>query len=144
MTPQFEVNHVITVPVIVWDGVVSQHTGATSNAVVTYTNHVLSNIYSDQGAIVPITSLNSDKYALKKPIIVLLNLEGDEYIASFTEAELSRSGESARESIDWLKSSIVSLYDLIKDYAPTKLGPLPARQLRVLGEYLVKMPHSTG
>jgi hypothetical protein len=61
----------------------------------------------------------------------------DEYIVTFTEAELSRSGETIDEAIDWLRSSVVTLYDSLKARAP-RLGPLPDRQLRVLETYLVE------
>ena len=88
-----------------------------------------------------LTDLNDDKYKLSSPITITLQQESeDEYIVSFPEAELSRSGETAREALDWLKSSMVSLYELYK-VAP-RLGPLPTRQLRVLGKYIVAKPHS--
>jgi hypothetical protein len=79
-------------------------------------------------------------YALRKPITIALKESQGEYVARFTEAELSRSGETAREAIDWLKSSIVTLYEMLSKKDPKELGPLPKRQLKVLGEYLVAEP----
>jgi hypothetical protein len=85
--------------------------------------------------------LGSTKYMLSCPITVTLRRDyEDDYIASFAEAELSRSGETSKEAVEWLKSSIVTLYDLLKKKAPEQMGPLPSRQLRVLGKYLVEKP----
>ncbi len=84
-----------------------------------------------------IADLNSAKYGLSRPIRITVRAVDDEYIVAFTEAELSRSGKTLDEAIDWLQSSVVTLYDSLKARAP-RLGPLPDRQLRVLETYLVE------
>jgi hypothetical protein len=85
-----------------------------------------------------ISDIGSEKYKLAYPINASLRQEDtDEYVASFGEAELSRSGDTPKEAIDWLKSSVVTVYDLFKNRNADQLGPLPTRQLRVLGNYLV-------
>jgi len=92
-----------------------------------------------------ISDLGSNKYVLTAPLVIALKQEyDDEYVASFVKAELSRSGETPVEAIDWLKSSIVTLYDLLKKRNPEQLGPLPTRQFQVLGEYLVAKPNPKG
>ena len=89
-----------------------------------------------------ISDLGTNKYALTTPLVIALKQEhDDEYVASFVKAELSRSGETPMEAIDWLKSSVVTLYELLKKRAPEQLGPLPTRQLQILGEYLVAKPN---
>jgi hypothetical protein len=109
----------------------------TSPLVLTYTTYGFYNADNDPGADVLLLALDG-KYALCKPIKVTLKEENaDEYIACFEEARLSRSGDSAQEAINWLKSSIATLYDVLRKKDPKKLGPLPTRQLKVLGEYLV-------
>jgi hypothetical protein len=79
-------------------------------------------------------------YALRKPIGILVRETEGEYVASCEKAELSRSGESPGEAIDWLRSSIVTLYKMLSKKDPKDLGPLPKRQLEVLGDYLVAEP----
>lgn len=70
---------------------------------------------SSDGGVIGISDLGSDKYYLRSPIFITLRQEeDDEYIASFGEAEISRSGETAKEALGWLKSSLVELYELFK------------------------------
>jgi hypothetical protein len=106
--------------------------------VVTYSNNVIHRASSGEFNL---HNLDSEKYILSCPITVTLSQDyDDEYVASFAEAEVSRSGETPKEAVDWLKSSLVTLYDLLKKKHPEHLGPLPSRQLGVLGKYLVEMP----
>jgi hypothetical protein len=85
-------------------------------------------------------SLGNRKFQLKKPIPIFIRQEDDaEWIATFPEAELSRSGDSAVDAITWLKSSIVELYELFK--GEDQLGPLPQRQLRTLERYIGEKSH---
>lgn len=92
---------------------------------------------SSDGSVIGISDLGSDKYYLRSPIFITLRQEeDDEYIVSFGEAEISRSGETAKEALDWLKSSLVELYELFKKQH-SQLGLLPQKQLRTLEKYLV-------
>ncbi len=87
-----------------------------------------------------IYDLESTKYALKKPMLVTAKTEDHkEWLVTFPEAELSRSGDSFNEALNWFKSSVVELYELFK--RQKQLGPLPKRQLEVLGQYLVAKPN---
>jgi hypothetical protein len=111
-----------------------------ANNVVTY--YATNNYNSDSGPYAPLVllTLDSAEYQLRKPICVGLKEKADdEYIATFAEAELSRSGDTPQEALAWLKSSIVELYELFK--GEDQLGPLPQRQLRVLEQYIDKKPH---
>jgi hypothetical protein len=54
-----------------------------------------------------IADLNSAKYGLARPIGITVRAVDDEYIVTFTEAELSRSGKTIDDAIDWLQSSVV-------------------------------------
>src|SRR3981189_861534 len=70
---------------------------------------------SSSGTPIRLLDLGNERYALKRPIIVRLKQEDEgEYVVSFPEAELSRSGETPRIALEWLKSSIVDLYELYK------------------------------
>lgn len=83
-----------------------------------------------------IHDLQNSKYTLKKPMLVTAKKEDEnEWIVTFPEAELSRSGDSLEEALNWFKSSVVELYELFK--GQDQLGSLPKRQLEVLGQYLV-------
>jgi hypothetical protein len=83
-----------------------------------------------------LTTLPGNKIDLKRPILVTVRQEDDaEWVATFADAELSRSGDSPAEAIDWLQSSIVELYELFRQ--EKKLGPLPQAQLRALRRYIV-------
>jgi hypothetical protein len=112
---------------------------ATMHNITYMTNRYIKFDNSD-GADLNIDELGSPKYTLINRVPVHIKDNGDEYILSFKEAEISRSGASAKEALDWLKSSLVKLYELYKS-APA-LGPLPARQLRVLEKYIVEKSHS--
>jgi len=92
---------------------------------------------SSDGSVIGISDLGSDKYHLRSPIFITLRQAADdEYVVSFGEAEISRSGETAKEALDWLKSSLVELYELFKKQR-SHLGLLPQKQLRTLEKYLV-------
>jgi len=91
--------------------------------------------------ITHLTDLPGSGYGLKKPILVMLKQESSgEWLAIFPDAELSRTGETPADALNWVRSSIVTMYELFKKNA-SNLGPLPARQYTVLGEYLVKKPN---
>lgn len=90
---------------------------------------------TDFGGYYILCDLDSDLYVLKEPLtLTLTQVAREEFIISFTEAELSRSGETAIEAINWLKSSMVELYEIFKN--DNKLGPLPQKQLRILEKYI--------
>jgi hypothetical protein len=88
-----------------------------------------------------LADLGDSKYSLSAPIVVNLRQDdNDEYIVSFPDAEISRSGETPRVALDWLRSSIIDLYELYKK-RENQLGPLPKRQLRALESCLVAKPN---
>ncbi|HXW23866.1 MAG TPA: hypothetical protein VEK73_03890 [Xanthobacteraceae bacterium] len=106
-------------------------------AILEYTNNIMP--LSTENEII-LYDLNDARYLLKAPVLATLRQDADdEYVAAFPEAELSTSGGTAREALDWLRSSIVELYELFK--GEKHLGPLPARQLRVLEQYIGKKPY---
>jgi hypothetical protein len=89
---------------------------------------------------VAIYDLENAKYGLKKPMLVTAKADDQkEWLVAFPEAELSRSGDSLDEALSWFKSSVVELYELFKEQS--QLGPLPKKQLEVLGQYLVAKPN---
>lgn len=78
-------------------------------------------------------AINS-KYRLARTLEVTVTNKDGEYIATFPAAELSRSGDSEAEAIQWLLRSMVDLYELFKN--EPSLGPLPQRQFDVLRKFI--------
>ena len=90
--------------------------------------------------VILLNDLDNGRYSLRHPIPLVLSQEAeDEYVLTFPEAEISRSGETPGEALDWLKSSIVKLYETYRKHA--NLGPLPSRQLRTLEKFIVQKPN---
>jgi hypothetical protein len=86
------------------------------------------------------SDLDSNEYYLTAPLNFTVEHDEGEYIVSFPEAELSRSGDSAQEALSWLKATIVDLYELYK--SETNLGPLPKKQLAVFEKYIAPNSYS--
>jgi hypothetical protein len=81
--------------------------------------------------------LGNNAYTLKKPIPIIISMDGDDYIAQFTEAEIVTSCETAAEALRWLKATIIDTFEQFKSEEKI-LGPLPRKQLKVLEAYLAK------
>ena len=89
-------------------------------------------------ADVLLRTLGPGAYKLQRPIAARIDhISDDEVIASFPEAELSICGNTATEAIQLLKTEITETYEILKK--EPKLGPVPQRQLKILGRYLGKM-----
>lgn len=75
------------------------------------------------------------RYTRKRmPIVIEFDVDDDCYSASFEEANITMTGETASEAIALLREHITDLYDLFK--MEKALGPEPARQLSLLEEYI--------
>ncbi len=84
-----------------------------------------------------LTSLGNSKFKLKEPIIVVITETDDEVIAEFPEAEIAVSEDSVGQALAWLRRRIIGSYTRFKaNY--DKLGPVPARQLKVLEKYIAE------
>lgn len=91
-------------------------------------------------ATTTIIDLDSTRYSLKQPITLSIEqVDDDEWLATFSEAELSRSGDTPHDAVEWLRSSIVQLFQMFK--TEKSLGPLPKKQLEALGRYIVEKPN---
>ena len=84
-----------------------------------------------------IDDLLSDTHSLMQSIEAKISYIDGEYLAEFAEAEIVTSGETAEEAIQWLKETIVSLYEFYNNNRGT-LGPLPERQLSILEAYIAE------
>jgi hypothetical protein len=81
--------------------------------------------------VVPLTTLSAE-FQLTQPIPVMIEGCDENFIASFTEANISASGETEGDAIANFKDSLVSSYQVLEGMSSDKLGPLPARQWKVL------------
>jgi len=109
-------------------GTPSVNVAATTNGVPTRT---------DQPIPISITNLDHEAYSLAQSVVIGLQESDGEYVASFPEAEMVTSGDTPKEAVEWLKSSIISTFELLSANRAV-LGPLPKRQLQALERYIVK------
>lgn len=86
----------------------------------------------DGSFVVPITTLAPEPFDLLKEIKVVVHPSGDEFVASFFDANVNATGCNETEALDTLKEILVSRFDYLESLPPEKLGPGPAKQLAVL------------
>lgn len=88
---------------------------------------------------VTIQSFAPEPYELRRDLHVLVRPDGDSFVASFVDANVSASGDTPEDAVANLKDLIVLLLVRLSQEPPNKLGKGPARQLAVLKEFL--RPH---
>ena len=94
--------------------------------------HSLMELTSRQTITVPITTLAPEPITLRHPIFVVVQPEGDEFSATFFDANINASGDTQTEAVDNLKEILVSAYRRLSDLGESRLGPGPRKQLAVL------------
>ena len=94
-------------------------------------------VYLSHPRKVIIDSLPGAAYKLIKPITAKISYGDGEFLAEFSEAEMVTSGDTLEEATEWLRDTIVSLYELY-NCERAALGPLTRRQLAVLETYIGK------
>lgn len=94
--------------------------------------HSLAELASRQTFTVPIVSLAPEPLTLRQPIFVVVQPEGDEFSATFFDANINASGDTQTEAVDNLKEILVSTYRRFSTLGEDKLGPGPRKQLAVL------------
>lgn len=87
-------------------------------------------------AIAPIETLAPEPYVLTKPIPAVVRREGEEYTASFFDANLGASGQTQIEAVFNLKDVVVAAFELLGGMDDACLGPGPLQQKKVLEEYI--------
>jgi len=75
-----------------------------------------------------------------QPSQVTIATDVDGFVASFFDANISASGETAQEAFENLKSLALDIFDSLSREAPERLGPEPARQLAVLRSLFGESP----
>src|ERR1017187_1037218 len=86
---------------------------------------------------VAITTLSPEPYCLKRAIPVHVQRDdGQGFIATFFDANISTSGETEEEAFSNLRSLIAESFDYLESVPIEELGPEPLRQLVVLREFV--------
>jgi len=98
----------------------------------------ISQLQSNSRTVVPIDTLAPEPLEVIRPFHVTVEPYEDEYQASFVDANLSAFGETRAEAIWALKDIIAATFEVLSDVGVKKLGPGPARQFRVLREFIRK------
>ena len=83
-----------------------------------------------------LSSLGISGYTVQKPIPVTVRPDGDEFIATFFDANISTGGDTEQEAAANLQSLIADFYDDLVVTPNEKLGPSLRRQKLVLVEFL--------
>jgi hypothetical protein len=82
--------------------------------------------------VVPLTTLPPGPLRITEHIPVTIEGNGEEFTATFTEANISASGETEADAIANFKESLISSFELLEKKNPAELGPLPTRQWGIL------------
>jgi hypothetical protein len=88
--------------------------------------------------VVPLTTLAHEPLQMKLNIPATVEGNGEEFTATFSEANVSASGETEADAIANLKGSLVATYEFLESLPENERGPLPARQWEVLRNVLTR------
>lgn len=82
--------------------------------------------------VVPLTTLAPQPFQMMLQIPATIAGDGEDFTATFMEANVSASGETEADAIANLKDMLVSTYETLEEIPPQELGPLPSRQWAIL------------
>jgi predicted RNase H-like HicB family nuclease len=88
--------------------------------------------------VVPITTLAPEPIQMRLNIPATIEGDGEDFTASFTEANVSASGETEADAIANLKGAIASTFEFLESLPENERGPLPARQWEILRNVLTR------
>jgi len=83
-----------------------------------------------------IQTFEPEPYELLRSITVAISEDGDGYMATFYDANISTTGDTEQEAFENLKNLILDVFDSLERERPERLGPEPRRQLAVLRMFL--------
>jgi hypothetical protein len=81
---------------------------------------------------VPINTLAPEPYQLLQPVTAVVTTVGDEFEASFFDANLYGSGDTEEEAVSDLKAVIIEAFERLSALEDEKLGPAMMKQKLVL------------
>jgi len=83
-------------------------------------------------------SLGVPGYKVLKAIPVTIRKDGDEFVATFFDANISIGGDTQQETVANLQSLIADFYDDLVETPVESLGPSLQRQKHVLVEFVCR------
>jgi hypothetical protein len=83
-----------------------------------------------------LTSLAPSTLKLTKPIPISIAFNGDDYVATFFDANISATGDTPQEAVWNIQDIIVLKFNRLGTLPAKALGPIPKRQLAVLREFI--------
>ena len=86
-----------------------------------------------------IVTLGVEGLELTKPIPITIRQDGDTFIVSFLDANISTGGESVEEAVASLQSLIADFFDDLSVAPDDTLGPAMLRTKRVLVETVCRL-----
>ena len=95
----------------------------------------VSEVQSRACITVPIQSVAPEPFDLVHAIHVVVQQSGEDFSATFFDANINASGETQEEAVTNLKDLLVATFEALESM-PEKLGPGPKRQLAVLKQFL--------
>ncbi|UCH63284.1 MAG: hypothetical protein JSU77_02185 [Fidelibacterota bacterium] len=96
----------------------------------------ITRLETESPAIVPIDSLEPDTYEIIKTIHAVVRLEGNEFTATFYDANISASGDTDGEAVINLKDMIIGTFEILSAHERMALAPSLDRQLQVLSSFI--------
>lgn len=94
--------------------------------------HVIGELTAQKTILVPITSLEPEALTLQQPIFVVVQPDGDEFSATFFDANINASGDTQTEAVENLKEVLISCFRRFTELGESRLGPGPRKQMAVL------------
>jgi hypothetical protein len=93
---------------------------------------------SQRTFVVPLTTLAPEPMQMKLFIPATIEGDGEDFTATFSEANVSASGDTEADAIANLKESIVATYKILEAIPASEMSPLPARQWSVLNNVIAR------
>ncbi len=93
-------------------------------------------ITESQPVCATISSLGIPGYRVLRSIPVTIRKDGDGFVATFFDANISTGGDNQQEAVANLQSLIADFYDELAATPVEKLGPSLQRQKHVLAEFV--------
>jgi hypothetical protein len=93
---------------------------------------IIEQLASKRNIIVMITTLYPDPFRLLRDVPVNLEIDEDDCVATWYEANISASAESEGDAIAYFKAQLVSAFVLFETTPESEMGPLPLRQWNVI------------
>lgn len=85
---------------------------------------------------VPVESFDPEPYDVIVPFTVVVRPSGDEFEATFFDANLHACGNTPEEAVANLKGVVLDMFDWLNELGDHRLGPGPLRQKAVLIKHI--------